>query len=108
VHEKRKQRASQMNMVVYVVASALFIGIMLLGNGLDKHRGGKGGAGGEGGESQDTAGDVTRLVPPKPRPAVNRTGATVELLKLQQARGNKLQDRMLRHKSSTVFSLVPL
>jgi hypothetical protein len=102
VHEKRKQRASQMNMVVYVVASALFIGIMLLSNGLDEHRGGKGGAGGEGGESQE------RLVPPKTRPAVNRTGATVELLKLQQARGNKLQDRMLRHKSSTVFSLVPL
>ena len=104
MNEKRKQRANQMNMVVYVVASALFIGIMLLGNGLNEHRGGKGGAGGEGGESPDTA----RLVPPKPRPAVNRTGATVELLKLQQARGNKLQDRMLRHKSSTVFSLVPL
>ena len=31
--EKRRQRSNQMSVVVYVVASALFIGILLLSNG---------------------------------------------------------------------------
>lgn len=85
-----------MSVVVYVVASALFIGILLLSNGMDEFGARPRGEGGEMGP--DGARDNTRLVPPKPRAAANRTGATVELLKLQQARGEKLQDRLLRYR----------
>ena len=91
-HERRRQRANMLSAVVYVVASLLFIAILLLNSpGTSPSRSLQAGAGGKRGSADDT-----RLLKPAAPPPVNRSGATVVLRELQAARGSQLQDRLLR------------
>ena len=91
-HERRRQRANMLSAVVYVVASLLFIAILLLNSpGTNPSRSLQAGSGGWMGSAGDT-----RLLKPAAPPPVNRSGATVVLRQLQAARGSQLQDRLLR------------
>lgn len=88
-HEKRRQRADKMSSIVYVMASVLFVGIVMLNADFREP---------EQRPAPQQGVDSTRLVAPQARPAVNRSGATVELLKLQRERGDRMQDRTMRYR----------
>jgi hypothetical protein len=94
--EKRRQRSSQLSSIVYVMASVLFIGIVLLNADFEDPQGQQQQR--RQSSSSSSSADNTRLAVPQARSPVNRSGATVQLLKLQQERGGKMQDRMLRYR----------